>query len=32
MVRWLLQHGILPIYTPLSGSWFNMVESVMRIF
>ncbi len=21
MVRWLLQHGILPLYTPLSGSW-----------
>ena len=20
MVRWLLQHGILPLYTPLSGS------------
>ena len=31
MVRWLLQHGILPLYTHLSGSWLNMVESVQRI-
>ena len=31
MVRWLLQHGILPLYTPLSGSWLNMAESVQRI-
>lgn len=31
LVRWLLQHGILPLYTPLSGSWLNMAESVQRI-
>ena len=31
MVRWLLQHGILPLYTPLGGSWLNMAESVQRI-
>jgi hypothetical protein len=31
MVRWLLQHGILPLYTPLDGSWLNMTESVQRI-
>jgi DDE superfamily endonuclease len=31
MVRWLLHHGILPLYTPLSGSWLNMAESVQRI-
>jgi hypothetical protein len=31
MVRWLLPHGILPLYTPLSGSWLNMAESVQRI-
>ena len=31
MVRWLLQHGILPLYTPLSGSWLNMAESFQRI-
>jgi hypothetical protein len=31
MVRWLLQRGILPLYTPLSGSWLNMGESLQRI-
>ena len=31
IVRWLFQHGILPLYTPLSGSWLNMTESVQRI-
>jgi hypothetical protein len=31
MVCWLLQHGVLPLYTPLSGSWLNMAESVQRI-
>lgn len=31
MVEWLLSHGILPLYTPLSGSWLNMAESVQRI-
>ncbi len=31
MVRWLCQQGILPFYTPLSGSWLNMAESVQRI-
>jgi hypothetical protein len=31
MVRWLFQHGILPLYTPLSGSWLNMAESLQRI-
>jgi len=31
MVRWLLQNGILPLYTPLSGSWLNMAESLQRI-
>ena len=29
--RWLLAHGILPLYTPLSGSWLNMAEAVQRI-
>jgi hypothetical protein len=28
---WCFQHGILPIYTPLGGSWLNMAESVERI-
>jgi hypothetical protein len=31
MVQWLYEHGILPLYTPLSGSWLNMAESVQRI-
>ena len=31
MLRWLVAHGVLPLYTPLSGSWLNMAESVQRI-
>jgi DDE superfamily endonuclease len=31
IVRWLFQHGIMPLYTPLSGSWLNLAESVQRI-
>jgi DDE superfamily endonuclease len=30
-VLWLLAHGILPLYTPLGGSWLNMAESIQRI-
>lgn len=30
-VLWLLSRGILPLYTPLGGSWLNMVESLQRI-
>ena len=30
-VLWLLRHGIMPLYTPLSGSWLNMTESIQRI-
>jgi DDE superfamily endonuclease len=30
-VLWLFAHGIMPLYTPLSGSWLNMAESVQRI-
>lgn len=29
--RWLLDHGILPLYTPIAGSWLNLAESVQRI-
>jgi hypothetical protein len=29
---WCFQHGILPLYTPLGGSWLNMAESVQRLF
>ncbi|MDQ2830375.1 MAG: transposase [Chloroflexota bacterium] len=31
LLRWLAGHGVLPLYTPLSGSWLNMAESVQRI-
>ncbi len=31
IVHWLFQHGVLPLYTPLSGSWLNMAESLQRI-
>lgn len=31
LVLWLFQQGIMPLYTPLSGSWLNMAESVQRI-
>ncbi len=31
LVVWLFQQGVLPLYTPLSGSWLNMAESVQRI-
>src|SRR5207253_1419516 len=30
-VEWLWQHGILPLYTPLGGSWLNMGESIQRL-
>ena len=31
LVVWLFQQGIMPLYTPLSGSWLNMAESIQRI-
>ena len=31
IVRWLFEQGVMPLYTPLSGSWLNMAESVQRI-
>jgi len=31
IVTWLFGHGVMPLYTPLSGSWLNMAESVQRI-
>jgi hypothetical protein len=30
-LEWLMEHGIMPLYTPLSGSWLNMAESMQRI-
>jgi len=31
LVRWLFQHGIMPLDTPRSGSWLHLAESVQRI-
>lgn len=30
-VGWLVEHGVMVLYTPLGGSWLNMAESVQRI-
>ena len=30
-VRWLFERGIMPLYTPVGGSWLNMAESIQRI-
>jgi transposase len=31
IVTWLFAHGVMPLYTPLSGSWLNLAEPVQRI-
>jgi len=31
LVQWLFEHGVMPLYTPIGGSWLNMAESVQRI-
>ena len=31
MVLRLCAHGIMPLYTPLGGSWLNMAESIQRL-
>lgn len=31
LIGWLFHHGVMPLYTPLGGSWLNMAESVQRI-
>ena len=31
IVDWLFRHGVMPLYTPLSGSWLNLAESLQRI-
>jgi hypothetical protein len=31
LVLWFFAHGIMPLDTPLGGSWLNMAESVQRI-
>ena len=30
-VCWLFAHGVMPLYTPVGGSWLNMAESIQRI-
>ncbi len=30
-VLWLCAHGVMPLYTPLGGSWLNMAESIQRV-
>jgi hypothetical protein len=31
LVCWLMEHGVMPIYTPVGRSWLNMAESIQRI-
>jgi transposase len=31
LVLWLCAHGIMPLYTPVGGSWLNMAESIERV-
>jgi hypothetical protein len=31
LVCWLFENGIMPLYTPVGGSWLNMAESIQRI-
>jgi DDE superfamily endonuclease len=31
LVLWLFAHGVMPLFTPLGGSWLNMAESIQRV-
>jgi hypothetical protein len=31
LILWLFDHGVMPLFTPLGGSYLNMAESVQRI-
>jgi hypothetical protein len=31
LVCWLFAHGVMPLDTPVGGSWLNMAESLQRI-
>ena len=31
LVRWLCAQGVMPLYTPVGGSWLNMAESIERV-
>ena len=30
-VGWLFEHGVMPLYTPIAGSWLNLAESMQHI-
>ncbi len=30
-VGWLFAHSLMPLYTPVGGSWLNLAESIQRI-
>ena len=31
LVLWLCEHGVMPLDTPVGGSWLNMAESIERV-
>lgn len=31
LILWLFAHGVMPLFTPLGGSWLNMAESIQRV-
>ncbi len=31
LLGWFFHQGVMPLYTPVGGSWLNMAESVQRI-
>src|SRR3954470_22546740 len=31
LVLWLCAHGVMPLYTPVGGSWLTMAESIERV-
>lgn len=31
MVLWWVNQGMMPLYTPISGSWLNRAESIQKI-
>ncbi len=31
LIIWFYNHGVMPLFTPLGGSWLNMAESIQRI-
>ncbi|MFO0878387.1 MAG: hypothetical protein U0840_13695 [Gemmataceae bacterium] len=30
LVLWMFAHGVMPLFTPLGGSWLNMAESIQH--